>query len=459
MSTDREAEQILEQIYSESPGDEEQKEHNIEIQPLTSQNEVVGNNSRIKRSKSTLQTFDSTTLNDQDFYKSGTVREVGSFWYIDRLSNIDLVTESMAGLIELCLCWQASKSEYIRYKTIEMNEEDTSSYKPDWIPTFVIMNGDCEKTLNPDWQYKILTIGDTDYFGSVITKSKYKYFNTLHYLISGRFLQSFDVHNFPLDVQDLQVTSEMSETTEFCVWTPWFGYYGDDGYLGALSIKYSGVSEYYVRNGFIEYDISMYDDQGFGRLNMRIKIERIYGVWFWKIFFFLFFIELSTFGVFTIDSDSLGDRYSLLFTLLLSAVAFQFVVSSSLPSVSYLTLLDSYVLGSFAFLIGVSTSVYILAIMKPDDPQKWDQYVVYGTGIIFIIGHSLYLFKCWRAHMFELKKINMDHFDYLKNGFYDGLPEETFVFNMNTCSVMNREITKLTEGGDTRWKEVTRWGL
>ncbi|CAM9106402.1 unnamed protein product, partial [Ectocarpus fasciculatus] len=46
-----------------------------------------------------------------------------------------------------------------------------------------------------------------------------------------------------------------------------------------------------------------------------------------------------------------GDRLSVTLTLILTAVAYKFVVAASLPQVSYLTLLDLHVLACFAFLV------------------------------------------------------------------------------------------------------------
>ena len=58
--------------------------------------------------------------------------------------------------------------------------------------------------------------------------------------------------------------------------------------------------------------------------------------------FFSFFSFLS-FCSFSVDISSPSDRLSVTLTLLLTAVAFKFVVSQSLPTISYLTLLVSII--------------------------------------------------------------------------------------------------------------------
>ena len=59
-----------------------------------------------------------------------------------------------------------------------------------------------------------------------------------------------------------------------------------------------------------------------------------------------------------VDSDgarmSTADRLSVTLTLMLTAVAYKFIVASALPQVSYLTSLDTYVLVCFLFLFLIS---------------------------------------------------------------------------------------------------------
>ena len=60
---------------------------------------------------------------------------------------------------------------------------------------------------------------------------------------------------------------------------------------------------------------------------------------------------MGTFGAFVINRDDVADRLSVSVTLMLAAVAFRFVVSTMLPKVSYLTIMDYYLLIGFVALI------------------------------------------------------------------------------------------------------------
>ena len=62
------------------------------------------------------------------------------------------------------------------------------------------------------------------------------------------------------------------------------------------------------------------------------------------------FLVIWSWSVFFVDPSELLDRYEVLLNLFLAAVAFLFVVNDKLPKVSYLTLLDKSLLGTFVLL-------------------------------------------------------------------------------------------------------------
>jgi len=62
-------------------------------------------------------------------------------------------------------------------------------------------------------------------------------------------------------------------------------------------------------------------------------------------------ISLLGLTSFALTQDDLGDRLNLLITLILTAVAFGVIVTSSLPNVPYLTYLDKYILSQYMFLV------------------------------------------------------------------------------------------------------------
>ena len=91
------------------------------------------------------------------------------------------------------------------------------------------------------------------------------------------------------------------------------------------------------------------------RLTFRVLLERKSGYYISNVALPL--AVLTALGPLSnaieIDGSSMGtgDRLSVTLTLILTAVAYKFVVAASLPQVSYLTLLDTHVLICFGFLV------------------------------------------------------------------------------------------------------------
>uniref|UniRef100_A0A5K3EG01 Neur_chan_LBD domain-containing protein n=1 Tax=Mesocestoides corti TaxID=53468 RepID=A0A5K3EG01_MESCO len=67
-------------------------------------------------------------------------------------------------------------------------------------------------------------------------------------------------------------------------------------------------------------------------------------------FFFKFLICSLSLVTFSVDKSQPQSRLQLAFTLVLTLVAFKFVVNQCLPKISYLTYLDKYVISSLFFL-------------------------------------------------------------------------------------------------------------
>jgi H+/Cl- antiporter ClcA len=111
---------------------------------------------------------------------------------------------------------------------------------------------------------------------------------------------------------------------------------------------------------------------------------------------------------------STGDRLGVSLTLLLTGVAYKFVVASSLPQLSYQTLLDNYVWCCFAFLVLVTTENTIYPLIfnhyrkyQPDvNMDDVESYIALALGMGFVTMNLLWLFKA-----FYMIKKQSDHFD------------------------------------------------
>ena len=124
--------------------------------------------------------------------------------------------------------------------------------------------------------------------------------------------------------------------------------------------------------------------------------------------------------------DDLSDRFGLTVTLLLTAVAFQFVVSSELPQLPYLTLLDEYIIMSFIFLFIVMVMVGLIPLTgnrydyDSEDEEshrnhiitKVDYYTFLVSLGILVVYHIFHMIRIILVRREEVPKIDLDAWDY-----------------------------------------------
>jgi len=154
---------------------------------------------------------------------------------------------------------------------------------------------------------------------------------------------------------------------------------------------------------------------------------RRWKVFFANIVFLMACISLLALTAFSLGADDLGDRLNLLITLILTAVAFSYVVFDSLPNVPYLTFMDKYILGNYGFLVALMIQTSLIR-------QEWfseslDSTIFWcsiGWLILYHIGFGIYAWYLRRDEILKLayssdeveKEVNLSRpglrFDYTK---------------------------------------------
>jgi hypothetical protein len=82
------------------------------------------------------------------------------------------------------------------------------------------------------------------------------------------------------------------------------------------------------------------DSTPFSNINYEIRIQRQSGYYLWKIFLTVIIIVSLTWVVFWMSDERLGRRAGVSSSGILTVIAYQFVTTSTLPRVSYLTVAD-----------------------------------------------------------------------------------------------------------------------
>jgi len=137
---------------------------------------------------------------------------------------------------------------------------------------------------------------------------------------------------------------------------------------------------------------------------LNIHVERKVGSYVWNIFFILNFLVAASWISFLIPADQVSDRMSVILTLLLTAVAYKLAISQSVPKISYLSLLDYYVIGCFTifYLALLESGVLALLLINNAISQRTGRIVDIVTVVIL----GILMFVSQVAIYFVVKKSN-----------------------------------------------------
>ncbi len=213
----------------------------------------------------------------------------------------------------------------------------------------------------------------------------------------GTFTSRMDLEDFPFDEQTLAIELEsQTEDADQLV----FSFRPSKG--GAMNIQGRTAAlrqdviipreihlpEWTLTSADVrESRYSYYEGtKAYSHLRFDLKIARRIGYYIWKIMAILMMLVMLSWGVFLIDPADIGNRLAVSITLLLAAVAFAFVTGGLIPRVSYLTLLDLYVLGCYVLLF-LAPAESLLAYRLQARARRIDRLALICFPAAFLLLH------------------------------------------------------------------------
>lgn len=219
-----------------------------------------------------------------------------------------------------------------------------------------------------------------------------------------QFRQQFDLRDFPFDSQDLVLELSITDSEAAHVF--------DRFHLVVYSIQYKqdlvNVPEWRVHVPRIQRRLPFHR-----RMNIHVRISRQPQYYLWNIIFVSFMISTLGFTVFMESWKNTSERVSVVLTLLLTNITFQYNVSSQLPKLFYFTLLDSYtfrnIFSLFLLSFGCCAAKFHTYLVYNVDSLDWldgwspesiDKTVSFIFGFFYVLAHIQGLFlvfrKCYR---------------------------------------------------------------
>jgi Neurotransmitter-gated ion-channel transmembrane region len=221
---------------------------------------------------------------------------------------------------------------------------------------------------------------------------------------AGKFRAPMDLRDFPFDRQVLPIYVESSANIEDLTFDGGMEKKarrgGEQGWpadpRNVLSdrvrlpewdieeIRVRHTPEYY---GFI--------NQSFSRFRIEIHVARRPAFYVWKIIAIEALLVILSWVVFLLDPANLGDRATVAVTLLLATVAFSYVVGGITPRISYLTLLDDFLLGSFFLIFLASAESAVVFRLYRRGEGRAATRIDRWSLLLFPVGYLLFNALLW----------------------------------------------------------------
>lgn len=246
---------------------------------------------------------------------------------VARVFNVDTVAQTFGVQLNIRMQWDMPSTE-----EVPMPGEDDGDWEPKYTPKYRIKN-----LMEAVLEDKMYMHTERDGKNLVVMEA-------VHLLILA---EQLELQSFPNDCQDLSICLESKLPVEEVSWVPM------EERLVKLQAGTCLLNDFaLVKECPMTFNL-FYADKNYGRyssLSLKVKIARKSHYYMINVAMVMLLICSFVLCSWAIHPANIEGRYAVDFTLILTAVAFKLVLTSMLPPVSYMTLLDKYVMAGFMYL-------------------------------------------------------------------------------------------------------------
>jgi len=229
--------------------------------------------------------------------------------------------------------------------------------------------------------------------------------------VNGTFGEQLELRMFPFDTQDLTISIWSVVTTNKLQFIPYGHFFQNEMEFVNLSTTYCSIT-----NEWDIFDpIADIENGIFSTLHIRNKVTRRPDVFFWRMILPMALISIAALFSFFLDLSEAGERITYAFTAVLTSVVFQMTIYGNLPDISYMTLLDWYLLIMFLFMLGIVLETGILTLLfdnadeeELSNHRNSDGIAGYIFSVIFVLLHIGFFLVVKRGLNKEAAILNMN---------------------------------------------------
>ncbi len=224
---------------------------------------------------------------------------------------------------------------------------------------------------------------------------------TYYERFQGTFHSKYELIKYPFDTQKLNILIESAyfDTTKM-------KFDVNNREEGAGIVFYASpteklpegddfeLEEWYLKSN-IDVEVGEYvasvSKRPFSFVSINITADRKAGFHVWKIFLPLVLIICISWSVFWIWTENVGSRLSVSVIGFLTAISFNFFVSSNLPKISYLTFMDYCIIGIYIFMTITVIQVLVAHFLIRKESETMAVRLNSFSRWVFPIAFLLYL--------------------------------------------------------------------
>ena len=306
--------------------------------------------------------FYSATSGDQSIDQSDKFYEVRIRITIRRVLAIDIPAQTFAAEFFIEASW-LSKEEGI-YAADVKPDDANSNYEAGQMR----IKGSDKNFFNPQLCFRNLVEwrGDGMSSWSAIYPTPEKKEAVVCFRVTGKaeFQEQMELENFPLDIQALSIkissgfeapanlVDALNVRTDPSYKRPSVRLVPNCSpkYRSIVNLKNFVLSNEYDLHPTMKMTQSVTDSTEsasgvqYSVLDASVCVTRRAGFWVMNVVFPIFLITLTNAASYTVPPTEVADRCSISLTLMLTTVAYKYIIADKLPAISYLTLIDKYVL-------------------------------------------------------------------------------------------------------------------
>ncbi|MBL7732419.1 MAG: hypothetical protein JNM88_14665, partial [Chitinophagaceae bacterium] len=204
---------------------------------------------------------------------------------------------------------------------------------------------------------------------------------------------SWKISNFPFDVQKLRISFENSQyDSRYLVFAP--DTLGEN-FDKRFTLRGWNIDSCVISSNIRKYETAFGDDRyaqpkaEYGVYRVRLSITRQAGGLFWKMFLGMYVAFLISFICFFIHADGMDSRFGLSVGSLFAVVGNKYIIDSSLPESSSLTLVDILHGITLIFIVLIiAANTYSLKLIKRNKISKaikFDNWGAVVTGSLYLL--------------------------------------------------------------------------